>query len=511
MQTDATRWRRSYKYVPWAAGEEEIANSQTGELRAAYRLMQSCKSRPPEYHFQLAIPEALSLVSEGTLLPYFDKLILDQSLRYARVCREFARRVESENPELALGLLQAAILPGACALAFESHDVYMEWWHRTSQRADEVWPEVEKLIGEVQNLTGPTDGNDEGHRLDVLLRFLRGLLDYAVDHALLGTAFAISQKQDAWNLWIKASMVPLVDRLGRPEDASSLENECLDLLRDLLHTNRLLGIHNGLGLRLWDEVFGVVSKSVVPPATPVALPLPEAKELETALSRVLDSKLGPLLRSMTENVEISHALQDRLDFIVEKLIDLDQRSELTWQQISQSARQEPDYEKATRGIEASLEKRLGDMWRELRPGSREDLVDAEYVFQDCDRRRRGWRMAVLGYCTTAERELKASYRGVRGQLLPVTPAEPATHETLGDLIQSVQGLAACLPKSKPVPSSLEALLHSVDELWRLNGIRNRTAHPKDVSRNDAVWAREALLGNKSGGLLATILAVRLKE
>ena len=511
MQTDATRWRRSYKYVPWAAGEEEIANSQTGELRAAYRLMQSCKIRPPRYEFQAANLEILSLASEGTLLPYFEKSILDESLRYARVSRELARRVESENPELALSLLQAAILPGASALAFERHDAYSEWWDRAKQKADEAWAKVEKLAGEIKNLTGLTGGNDDDHKLDVVRTWASALFEDAFVHGLLKAAFAISERQDAWNLCIKASMVALADRVGPPEDASRLENECLDLLGDLLHTNRLLGTHNGLGMNLWDEVFGVVSKSVVPPAVPLAPTPPAAKEIETVLSRVLDSKLGPLLRSMTENVKVSHALQDRLDFIVEKLIDLDQRSELTWQQISQSARQEPEYEEATRDIEASLKERLGDMWRRLTPGSSEDLVDAEYIYKHCCQRGRGWRMAALGYCTTAERELQASYRTVRDQLVPASAAETATVQTLGDLIQSVEGLGARRPKSKPAPSGLGALLSSVDELWRLNSVRKKATHPKGISKDEVTWVRQTLLGNKSAALLATILAVRVNQ
>lgn len=122
-------------------------------------------------------------------------------------------------------------------------------------------------------------------------------------------------------------------------------------------------------------------------------------------------------------------------------------------------------------------------------------------------------MAVLGYCTTAERELKPSYRTVRDQLVPASSAEPPAVETLGDLIQSLENLAAWLPKSKPVASSLQALLNSVGELRRLNAIRIRATHPKDrgVSRDEAIWVREALLGNKSGALLATILAVRVKQ
>jgi hypothetical protein len=507
MDSDTTRWKRSYKYIPLGAGEEEIANSGTSALQAAHRLMAPCKVKPPRYEFQVATPDILSLVSEGELAPYFEKLILDESLRYARVCKELARRAEAEEPELALSLLRSATLPGSSGLAFESHEAYKQWWDKTGEIGDQSCAEWQKLIGEVQNLTGPTDRSDEDHKRDVLSRFLTGFAQHALCHALLQAAFVISDKQEAWNLTVKASMVALEERLGRAEEASRLENECLDLLRQLLHWSRLLDINSAL----WDEVMGVVGKSLVPLATAVAPPPPDLEEIQATLSRVLDSKLGPLLRSMNDVQGISHALQDRVDFIVEKLIDLDQRSELTWQRISQSARQEPDYEEATRDIATSLENRLGDMWRRLTPGSSEDLVDAEYIYRHCSQWGRGWRMAVLGYCTTAERELQASYRTVRDQLVPASAAERATIQTLGDLIQSVEGLAARRPKSKPVPPGLGAFLSSVGDLWRLNSIRKKATHPKGVSQDEVTWARQALLGNKSGALLATIVAVRLEQ
>ena len=119
-------------------------------------------------------------------------------------------------------------------------------------------------------------------------------------------------------------------------------------------------------------------------------------------------------------------------------------------------------------------------------------------------------MAVLGYCTTAERELPISYAAIRGQLFPVRDTQPTTTETLGDLIQALEKLGMWLPKSKPPPP---ALLNSLDVLKRLNVIRRRAAHPKKqrVSRDEAVWVREALLTSQSGPLLVTIVALRPQQ
>ncbi|HEU4760389.1 MAG TPA: hypothetical protein VFT91_10475, partial [Dehalococcoidia bacterium] len=121
----------------------------------------------------------------------------------------------------------------------------------------------------------------------------------------------------------------------------------------------------------------------------------------------------------------------------------------------------------------------------------------------------GWRMAVLGYCTTVERELRASYRALRDKVAAVRNTESTTLKSLGDAIDALARLVDWLSKSKPVPSGLSALASSLDALKRLNGVRIRAAHPKDqqVSRKEAVWVRQALLTSPSP-LIITIVAVR---
>lgn len=496
MNPDLRRWRRSYKYLPFGAGEGDIAKASTSDLEAAHRHMKPCKDKPPGYEFQLSREEISPLLSEGSLFPYFERLIIDEGLRYARVCRELAVRTESDRPERALGLLRSALLPGSSAHAFENHDAYMSWWDRNSQHADALGHELLKLAGEVQDLSG--DASNDGQRTDLVFRFVTGVLQYAIYNGLLQAGYASSEKQDAWNFWIKAYMSALEERLGHSEEASKLKHECLDILST--------SADDGLWSSLID---GAIERSVIvaPVTAPAASPV--AEEVETALARVLDTKLEPLLRSVGDNLRMSHALHDRLDLIVDKLIDLSQRSELTWQQVRKLARHEPDYKEVRRGIQASLAGLLGDTWRQLKPDSQKDLVDAEYVFEHCTRWGTGWRMAVLGYCTTAERELKATYKAARHQLVAVPNQEAGPIGTLGELIQALEKLATWLPKSKPLPA-LEALLNSADAVRRLNSVRKRAAHATDqeVSRDEAAWVRKALLSKQPAPLLTTIVAVR---
>ncbi|HEU4760462.1 MAG TPA: hypothetical protein VFT91_10850, partial [Dehalococcoidia bacterium] len=315
------RWRQSYRFLPFGAGPREIAKSSTSDLQAAHRLMAPCKVKPPGLQFHLATDRLLSLLSQGALFSYLENLVVDESWRYARVCRELATRTEPDNPELALALLRSSLLPESSSLAFESYDAYMSWWDRTKQHVDRLHGEFMKLAEEVLNPSGEAREYGNGYNRNLLLRWMVGSLDYAAYEGSLKAAFAVRQKQDAWNFGIKASMVALEQRLGRGEEAWKLKGECLDILRITADDD------------LWSSLIDRAtdrSAIAVPATVPAA---PSMAEVETVVARVLHSQLQPLLSSMHENLQIGHALQARMDFVVEKLIDLDQQSELTWQEI----------------------------------------------------------------------------------------------------------------------------------------------------------------------------------
>lgn len=499
MNSDLRRWRRSYRYLAFGAGEEEITQSSTSDLQAAHRLMEPCKAKPPAFELELPMEKISSLLSEGTYFSYFDKVILDEALRYARVCRELAVRTESDHPELALALLASALLTHSSFLAFENHEAYMSWWDRTSQQVDGLGPEVIKLARELQNLSGQAGQSNQGYEDDLLLRFVERSSEYALCQGLLQAAFAIREKQDAWNFRIKASKLALEERLGHREEAQELRGECLDLLRN---NDDLLSV-------VLDQA---IDRAVIPSPAPVPATAPMTEQIEMALTRVLDSGLEPLLKSMHESLQISHALHDRLDSVVEKLIDLDQRSELTWRQVRDLAHKGADYGQVRRAIENSLSSQLGDTWLSLKPASRRDLVDAEYVYQQCSEWGTGWRMAVLGYCTTVERELKAGYTAIRGAFTVSEGESGSLDNTLGGLVQAIEKLAAWLPKTKPLPVPWRALFGSIDVLRDMNAVRIRAAHPKDkeVSRDEATWVRQVLVGGDSSSLLSNIVAVHAK-
>jgi hypothetical protein len=491
MDADFEKWRRSYDHLPIGAGDDEISNSSTDDLEAAHRLMEPCNEKPPGFQIELSGEQVSSFLSEPSLWsPYFHNLALNEGLRYARVCKELATRVEGRDGESALGLFKSALLPSASALAFESYDARKSWWDRANEG-------LLGLVGVLSEL--PTESGAYDRAPNLLVLAMEWFLDLEGVTGMVSASFVIAEKQDAWNFWIKASMVGLEQRLGHGEEASRLRDECLAEL--------------GINDDLWTEVLNRLGEKAVVSFPAPALPTgPMSEAVETAVARVLQLGLEPLVRSMHENLQITHAIQDRIDFVVERLIDLDQRSQLTWQEVSRLARQEPDYEELRRNIEASLASRLGNAWLQLRPDSQEDLVDAEFVFGQCNKAGKGWRMAVLGYCTTAERELPITYAAIRDQLFPVGDTHVTTTETLGDLIQALEKLGMWLPKSKPPPPSLKSLLNSLDVLKRLNVIRVRAAHPKKqrVSGEEAVWVREALLTSQSGPLLLTIVAARPK-
>jgi len=499
MDADFEKWRRSYDHLAIGAAEDEIRNtSSTADLEAAHRLMEPCKQKPPAFQVELPGEQLSSLLSDPALSrQYFEKLVLDQSLRYARVCKELATRLEEHDTESALRLFDSALLPSASSLAFESREARKTWRDKANEGLDALAGALKRVGEGLSELPTEPGAYSDAPKDDLLLRVTNGLIHLAVAEGMVRASFAIAKMEDAWNFWIKMSMVGLEQRLGHGEEASRLRDECLALL--------------GIDDDLWAQLLNRLSeKSVVSFPAPALPTRPMAEAMETALARVLQSGLEPLVRSMHENLQITHAIQDRIDFVVERLIDLDQRSDLIWQQIRQSARQEPDYDELRRGVETSLASSLGDVWPELKPDSQEDLVDAEFVFGQCNKAGKGWRMAVLGYCTTAERELPITYSAIRDQLFPVGDTHVTTTETLGDLIQALERLGTWVPKSKPPPPSLKSLLNSLDVLKRLNVIRVRAAHPKKqpVSRDDAVWVREALLTSQSGPLLVTLVRVR---
>ncbi len=147
-------WKESYRWLPFGAGEEEIAACSTPALRQAYECMRSCSKRPPAFGV-LTLPEFFlgqELLTRSTLRRLVEdtvdeegerrrlaallepahgldvlkwqveqvaQLLHNEGVRYPRVCRELASRVWRSDPSFACQLLKEALAPSSLELCIE--------------------------------------------------------------------------------------------------------------------------------------------------------------------------------------------------------------------------------------------------------------------------------------------------------------------------------------------------------------------------------------------------------
>ncbi|GEM_PF-4385949 len=515
MNSDPELWLRSYEYLPFGAGEDKIAATETHKLESAYRLMAACKRKPPQVSLEYQAAQVLSILIHGyeSLSSYCRTMVQDEVLRYARVCRELGKRMEAKDPTMAVVLLRSAIMPASCAFAFENLNAWLGLTQGIGGLIDKKLAEVQAITERLRSLSRAVIKSQVGNEL--LLRCVIGLFELTSLSAALEAAMGIDEGKDEWNFRIEAWALTIEQRLGHEEIVRKLKDECLGLLRS--NENLCIKV---LGAAVAGSVVGTPTS--LPPiiltsGTPTSAPS-DITSIGSMLSRLLRSELEPLLGYMNQNLQLSSqvlqitsATQERMDLVIDRVIDLDQRSRLTWAQVSQIARREPDYGEMRRRLEASLAVRLSSAWGSLKTSSRKDLIDSEYVFQHCSKWGSGWRMAALGYCTTIERELRASYPIIVRRLLGSTALDQQSKGNLGDLIRRLEALKGLVSKHKPPSLVVSTLLNSIEVLWKLNSIRIKAAHPKEqeVSGNDIVWLENTLLGQPS--LLVAILAVRVED
>jgi hypothetical protein len=105
--------------------------------------------------------------------------------------------------------------------------------------------------------------------------------------------------QDSWNFLLKASMIPIAEKIQLKDKATALRKECLGMLS------------------LNDDLLAAVFDKFIDRNKPAFSEQPEhptaIHDLQDELSQLLDSKLRPLLASVEEGVMITRALHDRLD------------------------------------------------------------------------------------------------------------------------------------------------------------------------------------------------------
>jgi hypothetical protein len=352
---------------------------------------------------------------------------------------------------------------------------------------------LQAVLSELTQLSVDKDRHPDDPDLHQL--WVTQSLEAVALHSILLASRSIEAMRDTWNFRTKVSTLRVLDRVERPSEAVEARKDCI------------------LALEVSDELFDAVLDSWLNRAEadiPTQItPASRVDEFESILERTIRTQFEPLLKSIDQNLTITQTVHDRLDLIFEKLIDLDQRSELTWQEIKKSARLEPDYSSTQAAIEGSLSDRLGPLWSRLAPASRRDLVDADYIYDHCGKADIGWRMAVMGYCTTAERELKAAHRALTGKIFGVSAGQRLT--PLGDLVRSLEDLSSQIGTSKR-PPELTQLISRLQDLQRLVDIRNRAAHPEEnpLTRKDATWIRNQVTTSRSDSLIYVIVGDRPK-
>jgi hypothetical protein len=488
-----TFWDESYAYLPKGSGEGEIRAAGNEELWRAVSLMQMHDDRPPGYEIEFPISLLKKRVDEFVngedLVPWFTTFILGESLRYQRVCRELAIRTEAEDPLAALTLLNSAllvdewiVLPPGDRGSEGGFECWRTWSDRIFKRIDECRVELERLTDEVAKDSTDTES---------VLEWLNTLSELAIYAGLFQAAREMQDRRALWNFWISVSVLRIHKRLGQQTELEAARHDCLEVLH--------------LDDKLLDQVLDGWLSSGPAPASILPAPVPVPQEMQRALAAVINAGLEPLLKSMGENLRVSHAIHDRIDLIVENLIDLSQKSDLTWQEVKRLVKQESDYKDTRRDIQQSLEARLGSMWGTLKPASRNDLIDAEYVFAQCTNWGTGWRMAALGYCTAVERELKATYNEILERFAPASGSRDKA--SMGELLAKLEAIVNLLSKDK-VPRKLPNLIARRGELDRLNKIRNSAAHGKDVTNPEVSWVRELIVGGGRTELLSIVLAAR---
>lgn len=212
------------------------------------------------------------------------------------------------------------------------------------------------------------------------------------------------------------------------------------------------------------------------------------------------------LRLLQEIKELGEAAHSRMDGMVEKLIDIDQRSELTWERVRQRGKESPEAEQAS--ISSGLEARLGHAWSALEPVSQKDLICAKkMVSADCEEGRLDWYYPAMGYGKVTECELKKSM----DYLKKVFGLSPGKKETLGELIHALRDLAGLAGSPKELSNGGRVLLEQrhISLLHKLNKINTRAKH-EVVSRAEVLRMEHLLLESHDNGkpLLAVIAQAR---
>lgn len=207
--------------------------------------------------------------------------------------------------------------------------------------------------------------------------------------------------------------------------------------------------------------------------------------------------------ALGEMTGLLRASDRRMDNLVEKVIDIEQRVNLTLGAVSQLAGVEPPAERA---YVEELRLGLAAVWESLDPQTRAELVDAEIRVADCQRTGSGWRDVALNYANAIERELKITLDRMRQEVFHVTAG--GTSETLGQLIHSL-GDYSKVDRKLLSPNAISLVWDGYDSLlFELNDIRKRIHPPrKPVDRHAGQRAKSLVLDPQGGHDKALLVAI----
>jgi hypothetical protein len=241
-----------------------------------------------------------------------------------------------------------------------------------------------------------------------------------------------------------------------------------------------------------------------------APPLPVSEDrLRHLIRSEICSGMEPVRRDLQSIRDLGEAAHSRMDGIVEKQIDLDQRSERIWERVRQLAEASPEAEKAS--ICCGLKALLGHVWNDIERDSQEDLIYAKIAAVECERGRLDWYSPAVGYGRVAARELNKSVNHLRHTIFRVSTARD---EMFGKLVEALTRIAAEAREEDELSTSARLLLQpqSIKRLRRLNRVRNRAAHParRKVLQSDVREMEKLLLESEGSAkpLLALIAGAR---
>jgi hypothetical protein len=586
LDPSALAWRNSYLLLPAGAGQDAIATAETPLLIELHRLMSGCRDRPPEVGllrlpYVLLSPSPLdeelmeemllgSAVDDEALQRLRDMcslnrlltdpegcveetadFLLNEILRYPRVCRELAHRLFDSDPPWASALLQEAMigleggglpeldptdppgipLQGLYQLSWQwmedgdwapcFGDPPLHTWG-TLHAARELAAEMEQRLQE--------RGMSWGER-------------YLAALAASGLKDAPGHLQDRWNTLLTRGEGLTVARevvfcylpallclesyyellpgwtIERVVELHALSEEYgISVPDELSYGKFLVWVEKNVPPYSddWDLYFyrplvssllqrirrrpSPVAKAVGPNAVPALVEpgVTTTAERSATLNAALGELVG-LLSSVHARVDAGiEAIQGRLDGLVDNVLDIRASVDRLLGELEGPALQ-AWHERELEGLRGQLAERLTEAWDRLDGQTREGLTLAAFFLK-----RYSWlpgapKVIVFLLGVALERELGRTLTRLQRQSVPASRS---------GLRQKWDELKRLLASSASPRATERVLLACEEDVLRLIRIRNKANHGSPVHLEDARWAMHVLVDKGREGVLALLVSTR---